>query len=258
MKKYIIILISTFCFSQNNNYKVTYEFNRKVGNLKFDALGVLEMDVTNSVSKFRLSQYQNLLKNGKKIFDTDRNDSIVILGSSSICTENKIYFYDFKKDSLTSILYNVNCKSKVIIEDKIVNPKWKIFNEYKTISGYKSQKATAFINDRTWTVYFTNKFNLNFAPWRLIGLPGAILEATENYNIYNFKFVKLEKLVDTEKITKPKFNIKSSFEEFVKKSVKQQKDEMIFKLSQMDGIKIEDIDVNSFPPYETLDFVEKK
>ena len=101
MKKYIIILISTFCFSQNNNYKVTYEFNRKVGNLKFDALGVLEMDVTNSVSKFRLSQYQNLLKNGKKIFDTDRNDSIVILGSSSICTENKIYFYDFKKDSLT-------------------------------------------------------------------------------------------------------------------------------------------------------------
>lgn len=254
MKKYIFILLSIYSFSQNNNIKITYEFKRKINDLEFKATGIL--NVNKNISNFTLSQYNNLLKNGDKLIDEKTKDSTTVYSSDNICTEDKQYYYDFKKDSILSILYDVSCKSKVLINDKIFHPKWNILDEYKVISGYKTQKATAFINDRNWTVYFTNQLKITAGPWRLIGLPGVVIEAYENTNIYTFKLVKIEK--NDEVFKTPSFDKTSTFSEFVDKAVKQKQNELTFMFSQMGDETTEPIDLKDFPPYETLEFIEKR
>jgi GLPGLI family protein len=260
MKIIIILTISfiNFTYSQSNFISVNYELTRELNGHIFTAKSNILIDTKNKVSIFKLNQYENLLKNGKKMFDKETNDTIVVLGSTSICTEPKQYFFDFKNKAQTLLLYNVNCKSKVLVEEKLEYPKWQIHNEFKEISGYKTQKATTTINDRTWTVYFTKNIKENIAPWRLFGLPGTIVEATENTSIYKFKLVKIEKDYPNEIIEKPSFNVKSSFENYVLKSVKEKRDEMIYKMSQMEGVNSEDIDPDTFPHSETIDFIEKR
>ncbi|MGO4905494.1 GLPGLI family protein [Flavobacterium sp. W20_MBD1_R3] len=252
MKKYIFIFISCYCFSQNN--KVTYEFIRKINDLEFKANGIL--NINKNITTFNLSQYKNLLNNGDKLIDVKTNDSTTVISSGNICFEDKLYYYDFKKDSITSLLYDVSCNSKVLVKDKIVYPKWDILDEYKVISGYKSQKATAFINDRTWSVFFTNELKISCGPWRLIGLPGVVLEAYENTNIYTFKLAKIEKT--NEILNEPKLDKKSTFNEFVEKAVKQKQNELTFMFSQMGDETSEPVDLKDFPLYETLEFIEKR
>jgi GLPGLI family protein len=255
MKIYILILLFVnLSYSQTNKIMAQYELIRELNGHKFTAQSNVIIDTKSKVSLFQLNQYDNLLKNGQKIIDKATNDTIVVIGSTSICTEPKEYFLDFINKKQTLLLYNVNCKSKVLIEEKLEMPKWEIHNEIKYISGYKTQKATTFINDRTWTVYFTKDIKENIAPWKLIGLPGVIVEATENTTIYKFRLLKIDKSPIKKEIKKPSFDKSSSFESYVKKSVKENRDEMVFKLSQDDAI----VDPDTFPLYETLDFIEKR
>ncbi len=250
------LLFINITFSQTNAALATYELKRELNGFSFTAKGITTTDNENKISIFKLNQYDNLLKNGKKIFDEELNDTVVVVGSTSICTDPKEYYFNYKEKSLTQLLYNVNCKSKVVIEEKFEYPIWEIQDEFKVISGYKTQKATSFINDRTWTVYFTTEINENIAPWKLIGLPGVIIEATEGNSIYSFKLTKIEYPEINIKILKPSFSEISSFEDFVKISVKEKRDEMIFTLSQLEGVT--DVDPDTFPLYETIDFIERR
>jgi len=255
MKLLFLLLTSIYGFSQNNNYIANYEFIRTKGQFVFYADGLLK--IGNNTSKFELSQYKNLLKDKEKQYDNKLNDTITVLGSNRICLDKKIYYHNFKKDSTYSILYNKYCRSKVIINDILIYPDWKIENNFKKIGEYNAQKATAFIYDRTWTVYFTNELRINGGPWRLIGLPGLVLEATENTSTYQFKLTKIKKNDEFNEIYKPIHNKESTFKEFVKKAIKRQTDEMYYRLSSFGDTTFE-IDKNDFPPYETLDFIEKR
>jgi len=254
----IIIFFINISFSQNKITTATYELNRSKNDYSFTAKCKTYVDNLNKTSLFELNQYDNLLKNGKKIFDKKENDTVVVVGSTSICTDPKEYYFDFRERKLVQLLYNVNCKSKSLIESKLEYPKWEIKNEYKEISGYKTQKATATISDRLWTVYFTKDLKENISPWKLVGLPGVIVEATENTSTYTFKLLKIEYDYKTKKISKPAFKETSTFEQYVKKSVKQNREEMIFKLSQLEGVQANDIEPDTFPLYENIDFIEKR
>ena len=254
----IIIFFINLSYSQKNIATATYELNRSKNGFNFTARCTSFVDNINKKSLFKLNQYDNLLKNGKKIFDKKENDSIVVVGSTSICTDPKEYYFDFKEKKMVQLLYNVNCKSKVIIENKLEYPKWELKNEFKEISGYKTQKAIATINDRIWTVFFTKDLKENISPWKLVGLPGVIVEATENTSTYTFKLLKVEYNNKIDGVSKPIFKETSSFELYVKKSIKQNREEMIFKLSQLEGVKAEDVEPDTFPLYETIDFIEKR
>lgn len=258
MKKlFLLLLIPFYCFAQNNSYTVDYELIRTKEPFVFNADGTLYIDLKNNVSNFTLSQYKNLLKDGEEKHDSESGETLTVLGSNRICFDNREYYHDFKKDSSYTILYNLYCQNKVLIKDSINYPKWEIKNEFKKIGEYNAQKAIAFIYDRTWTVYFTNELPINGGPWRLIGLPGLVLEATENTSTYEFRLLKIEKQKEYAEIARPYHKNESTFDEFVKKSVKRQTDEMYFRLSNM-GDDTYGVDKSNFPLYETVDFIEKR
>lgn len=54
---------------------------------------------------------------------------------------------------------------------------WQLKNEVKTISGYVCKKAEATFRGRKYTVWYTSAIPVSVGPWKLQGLPGAILEA---------------------------------------------------------------------------------
>jgi|GEM_PF-662740 GLPGLI family protein len=78
-------------------------------------------------------------------------------------------------------IYDVN-KGKnegYILTEGIPALEWKIANEFKEISGFKAQKASCHFRGRDYTAWFTPEIPVPFGPWKLQGLPGLILSASD-------------------------------------------------------------------------------
>lgn len=72
-------------------------------------------------------------------------------------------------------------------EEEMIRPEWVIDDSVtETKSGYKCHKATADYLGRVWTVWFTPEIPTPAGPWKLWGLPGLIVEASEAEGIYSF------------------------------------------------------------------------
>jgi GLPGLI family protein len=71
------------------------------------------------------------------------------------------------------------------VKDNTIDIPWDIAEETKMIGIYKVQKATAHFRGRDYTAWFTPQIPLPYGPWKLVGLPGLILEAYDtNKEIY--------------------------------------------------------------------------
>lgn len=57
---------------------------------------------------------------------------------------------------------------------------WTLAENTDTICGYPCRKATGTYGGRTWTAWYAEEIPISFGPWKLTGLPGLILEATDS------------------------------------------------------------------------------
>ena len=72
-------------------------------------------------------------------------------------------------------------------EEEMIRPEWIIDESVtETKSGYTCHKATADYLGREWTVWYTPEVPTPAGPWKLWGLPGLIVEASEADGIYSF------------------------------------------------------------------------
>lgn len=71
-------------------------------------------------------------------------------------------------------------------EEDWEKPEWEITDETKDIIGYQCFKATTDYRGRRWTAWFTPEIPVQDGPWKLCGLPGLILEASDNHDEYHF------------------------------------------------------------------------
>lgn len=69
---------------------------------------------------------------------------------------------------------------------------WEIADSTKNILGYDCVMATAHYHGRDWTAWFTPDIPLPEGPWKLTGLPGLILEASESTGQHSFTATGLE------------------------------------------------------------------
>lgn len=79
-----------------------------------------------------------------------------------------------------------------ITTEKTPTIKWVILSEHKKIGKFTCQKAIAPFRGRTYEVWFCSAIPLNIGPWKLQGLPGAILEAHSTDGIVVFELEKAE------------------------------------------------------------------
>jgi GLPGLI family protein len=90
------------------------------------------------------------------------------------------------------------------VVEKIPFIDWNISNESKRINSFKAIKATAKFRGRNYIVWFTPDLPTSFGPWKLHGLPGAILEAKDDMNQVVFIATSVDKVSSIDQTDKLK------------------------------------------------------
>ncbi|MEO7531473.1 MAG: GLPGLI family protein [Sediminibacterium sp.] len=106
------------------------------------------------------------------------------------------YFKDFGN---SKIFYIANPGGKLTaIEESMPTINWVITQDIKEIMGLPCQKATADFKGRTYEAWFSSQLPYSNGPWKLGGLPGLIIEASDTKKEVIFKMVSFENANDTQ------------------------------------------------------------
>lgn len=68
---------------------------------------------------------------------------------------------------------------------------WDILDDSMMIAGYQCNKAITDYMGRTYTAWFTKEIPVSYGPWKLHGLPGLILKATDVKNEISFSITEI-------------------------------------------------------------------
>ena len=193
MKKNILFLLFTvsLTYGQSQNGVVTYSFfangaknetklsfnnNESVFTIINDKLNKKKVEVSTDEEKSKIDLFFN--------FDTNTPNS---LGMLTDITNNCIIDHKFLPIDLTAAKFDT-----LFVKDTAQIISWELLNETKNITSFKCQKAQGNFRGRTYTVWFTNDIPVSMGPWKLNGLPGLILEATDSLNQFQFIAEKIE------------------------------------------------------------------
>ncbi|MDH6252207.1 GLPGLI family protein [Chryseobacterium sp. H1D6B] len=254
--KNILILIIFCCYSnfhtQNKSF-AEYEIKVNRNGINLTSVGKLYTNDTESVSLFTLSQYKNLIDKYSKI---SNESNTTFMDGRKVCIDDYYYMIDLDKKSAYYELYDYSCDTKTAIQEEIRLPQWNIDRKIFNYKNYKVKKATAVINDRTWTVYFSPELKTNINPWRFNGLPGMVVYAEDSNKIFSFNLISLEQNKNKNLTFIENKNLKKlNFDEY--------KDFVINEYWKYTKLEIQKIstaafDKNEYPKYETLEFIEKR
>ena len=73
-------------------------------------------------------------------------------------------------------------------------PQWTLHADTATILSYKCQKATCHFKGRTYEAWYTLEIPISEGPWKLSGLPGLIIKASDKSGAYTFECSGIEKV----------------------------------------------------------------
>lgn len=69
---------------------------------------------------------------------------------------------------------------------------WELKGETREIMGYSCRKAEWSHGGRHWIAWYTEEIPVGVGPWKLDGLPGAIVEAQDSEGHYTFKLIGVD------------------------------------------------------------------
>ena len=64
---------------------------------------------------------------------------------------------------------------------------WTLAEDTDTICGYVCRKATGEYGGRLWTAWYAEEIPVPFGPWKLCGLPGLVMRASDSEDIHRFE-----------------------------------------------------------------------
>jgi len=126
----------------------------------------------------------------KQVESPDFDGNLTITGSGSQTPES---YYIVPAKSLIMQVYNLYGEN-YLIDEEFPALNWKIEQETKVIGGYNCQKAETHFKGRDYTAWFTTDIPFQAGPWKLQGLPGLILEASDSKNEVLFKYAGFDKM----------------------------------------------------------------
>lgn len=204
MKRFLFILASLFVastlFAQKAQLKVGYDYHF------FDPLGIEKHhDFILLAGKDSTKFYNNqshwldsirCTKDGNQwynqqglimmseVMNKSREEREAIINSSSI--GHSVDLYIVRNNDIFKVwdmVYYEYRKYSEPIEERC----WTIMDDStKNVLGYECIMATANYHGRHWTAWFTPEIPVDAGPWKLLGLPGLILEASDTTGHHHF------------------------------------------------------------------------
>lgn len=181
--------------------KVSYNYHEQLmrGNTEFFERDVTMLLLVNSEqSKFynQHTEYLDSLKSTpsgrakeKQMFDIavrryieSKDESVM---SAVVYNSFTYIFKDYIK-GLSTVYDKAGMIESGVYSEPFSELAWEIADSTKTILGYECIKATADYHGRRWTAWFAPDIPVQDGPWKLRGLPGLILEATEAKGHHSF------------------------------------------------------------------------
>lgn len=175
MVKYIVIpllLVSFVISGQNEFLRVDYiiNYNTEVPNQKLGSLYYSQghsdfiygkKESNNNVEKGEDNKIKVQFKGTIRYTSIDANDDKII---SKVSIRGRSY----------------------ILREKSPFFNWDIVDDYKKIGSYLCQKALVTFRGREYTAWFAQELPVSSGPWKFSGLPGLILEISDNTGRYEW------------------------------------------------------------------------
>lgn len=73
---------------------------------------------------------------------------------------------------------------------------WELTDSVTTVLGYECQSARCSFRGREWTVFYTEEIPIMDGPWKLHGLPGLIMKASDKDGHYTFECIGIKSKAD--------------------------------------------------------------
>lgn len=81
-------------------------------------------------------------------------------------------------------------------EEDIPSLEWELTDSTTNVLGYECHSAVCNFRGREWTVYYTEEIPLMEGPWKLQGLPGLIMKASDKNGCYEFECIGIKSKAD--------------------------------------------------------------
>lgn len=76
-------------------------------------------------------------------------------------------------------------------EDRIPDIEWEISDQTREILGYECRRADCTLYGRRFTAWFAEEIPVASGPWKLQGLPGLVMAASDDEGLYSFEIIGL-------------------------------------------------------------------
>lgn len=206
MKKLLLLLllVPLLAYGQTiDTAKVAVWYEAKYNNGVEDVALTTSREVLEIGNKYTCYySWDNKLYNDymDSICKANPNEDIISVITSAANATNSL-FRDYKiykclsNDSLT--YFNSIWKRHFKYEQGFPVNDWRLAEGDTTILSMPCNKASLDLHERHWTVWYTTEMPISDGPWKLKGLPGLIMKASESEGIFSFNCVGIDK------ITKP-------------------------------------------------------
>ena len=184
---YLIISIKTYSQEKHfYDYKMTYDMFLNFDGYK-EYSSVLLCNKNQSYFEF------NIKKSNDQNLKQDKVDDQKFF--FQVTDTSKYYIKSNKSENIILQLEKgFKNKKTLLVKEDIPQIKWKITDSTKIISSYKCFKALGKFAGRNYIVWFTPNLPTFFGPWKLHGLPGAILKVNDDLKEVSFTCTKIENI----------------------------------------------------------------
>ena len=191
----LFILFGMVVSAQNN--RVIYEYKFRPDSTKTDSLKTewMYLDISKNGSKYYSKsafESDSIVKESisRQMASGMRSISVSKRQGGEITYEVEKTYPAFKTSLITDI---GNDTYKVTEDRKII---WKILPDKKQIAGYMTQKAQTEFAGRKWDAWFTTEVPIQDGPYKFSGLPGLIVEISDDTGGHKLELKGLKKIAD--------------------------------------------------------------
>lgn len=197
MKKLSLLLILLSAVYSAQNSRMIYQYTFRPDSTKVDSLKTewMYLDINKNGSKY---YSKSTFESDSTVSESIKKQMAAGMKNISVSRQNRggEINYEVEKtypEYKTYLTARIGNDSYKVLEDRKIE--WKITPEKNKIGAFNTQKATASFAGRNWTAWFTNEVPVLDGPYKFSGLPGLIVEVSDDAGSHKMELKGIKKLV---------------------------------------------------------------